>query len=143
MPINGFTVGRDHTITIVTPQSAIAPTLITKFSAKRDETDKKVKGMDGITRNVVFPDGWSGTIESDRQDSTWDDYFAGVEADYYSGVDSGKCTITETIQETSGAVTQWQYTNVVFKYDNAGDYAGDDTVHQRVSFMAERRIKLT
>lgn len=142
MPLNGFSVGRDNAITINTPFGVLAPSLITNFEAKQDHTEKKVKGMDGVVRNVIFPDGWEGTLDVDRQDSTLDDFFANLEAGYYAGQSFGTSTITQSIAEANGSITQYQYVGVNFRYDEAGSWKQDDTVHQKVHFIAQQRIKL-
>lgn len=143
MPINGFSVGRDVSLDIVTASGPLSFGLITKFSRKQDTTEKKIKGMDGITRPVRFFDGWSGTFDIERQDDTLDSYFAQAEDDYYSGFNEASSTITETITEVNGSVSQYRYIGVVLKYDDAGEASGDDTVKQKVSFVASRRIKVS
>jgi hypothetical protein len=142
MPVNGFNVGRDYAVNVQTPSGPLQFNLVTKFTKKQDLIDKKIKGLDGRTRHVVFPDGWNGTFEIERQDSSVDDYFAAQEAAYYAGQNTLPSTITETITEVSGAITQYQYTNVMLKFPNPGDAAGDETVHMTVDWLAERRIKL-
>jgi hypothetical protein len=142
MPLNGFSVGRDIATNIQTPTGSLNLSLITKFSAKPETTDKKIKGIDGRTRHLIFPDGWTGSFEVERQDSTVDDFFAAQEASYFAGQNLLPSTITETITEVSGATTQYQFTGVILKLDDAGDWAGDDSVKQKITFMAETRIKL-
>jgi hypothetical protein len=142
MPLNGYNVGRDVSIDIVTPNGPLQFSQVTKFTSKMDITDKKIKGLDGITRHVRFPDGWAGSFEIERQNSNADDYFAGLEDAYYNGLSEQPCTITETIQEVNGAITQYRYVNVLLKFDDAGDWAGDSTVKQKISFVSARRQKV-
>lgn len=143
MPLNGFNVGRDVSLDIVSPTGPLEFGLITKFTSKQDITDKKIKGLDGITRHVRFPDGWSGTFDIERQDSTLDDYFAGLEDDYYAGLNEQSCTLTETIEEVNGSVSQYRYEGVLLKFDDAGDKSGDNTISQKLSFVAARRKKVS
>lgn len=142
MPVNNFSVGKDVSLDIIGPNGPIRFNLITNFDAKQDTSEVKVKGLDGITRPVVFYDGWSGTFSLERQDSSMDDYFAQLEAQYYAGVNQVSLTIMETITEVSGAVSQYRYTGVILKYDDAGSWSGDKTVSQKFSFMASRRLKV-
>jgi hypothetical protein len=143
MPINGFSAGRDIAVNIQTPTGPLELSLVTKFTSKPENTDVKVKGMDGRTRNLRFPNGWSGSFEIERQDSTVDDYFALDEASYYAGVNIQSSTITETITDPDGSVSQYQFVGVMFKLDDAGSWEGDKTVKQKISFVAEQRIKLS
>lgn len=139
MPINGFTVGRDVTLTVTTDSGPLDLNLITNFRSKPEQTEQKTKGIDGVTRHVRFPDGWSGSFDISRTDSTVDDYFAQLEANYYAGINEQPGTITETITEVSGAVSQYRYTGVLLKLDDAGEFAGDKVVTQKLSFVASRR----
>ncbi len=143
MPLNGFSVGRDVSLDIIGPSGPLRFNLITGFNSKPDITDQKIKGLDGITRHVRFPDGWSGGFDVARADSTIDDYFAQIEANYYAGLNELPVTITETITEVSGAVTQYRYLQVLLKLDDAGQWQGDQTVKQKVSFVAARRVKVS
>ncbi|HCA26554.1 MAG TPA: hypothetical protein DEP05_02745 [Betaproteobacteria bacterium] len=142
MSVNGFSVGRDISLDIVGPDGPLRFGLITSFTTKPDMVDHKVKGLDGITQHVRFYDGWSGSFEIERQGSMVDDYFAQLEADYYAGKSESNCTLTETITETSGAVSQYRYLGVLLKLDDAGAWKGDSTVKQKIAFMASRREKV-
>ncbi|WP_429499380.1 hypothetical protein ACQUFY_20805 [Robbsia andropogonis] len=143
MPNQGFTVGRDITTTIATSSDTLAPAGITSFTKKQDVTQKKVKLITGITKTLTFPDGWSGQFVMSRMDSSIDDYIATSEANYFAGSDTDSITITETIVEQSGAVSQYQYTGVTVALENGGNAAGDTEVEQTLSWIAERRIKLS
>lgn len=143
MPVNGFSVGRDVSLDVVGLNGPIRFNLITGFNAKPDTSDVRVKGLDGKTRHVIFPDGWSGTFDIERQDATVDDVFAQLESNFYSGLNLPALSILETITEVSGAVTQYRFVDVILRLDDAGDWKGDQTVKQRVSFMASRRLKVS
>jgi hypothetical protein len=90
-----------------------------------------------------LPAGWSGGFDLDRADSTLDDYFAARESDYYGGIASPTISITETISEVSGSISQFRYTGVALKFEDAGNKGADKTVGQKVSFKAARRIKIS
>ncbi|WP_118181301.1 hypothetical protein [Paraburkholderia phosphatilytica] len=143
MPLNGFTVGRDLAVNIQTSTGPMSLSLITKFTARPETTDVKVKGLDGRTRHLIFPDGWAGSFEVERQDATIDTFIALQEANYYAGMNLEASTITETITEVDGSVSQFIYTGVIFKLDDAGDWAGDATVKQKLAFVAETRVQLS
>jgi hypothetical protein len=51
-------------------------------------------------------------------------------------------TITETITEASGSVTQWRYNGVALKYAEAGSWKGDAKVSQRISFRCTARVQV-
>lgn len=142
MPLNDFSIGRDVSLDIMTPSGPLRLNKITGFTAKQDITDHKVKGLDGITTHLRFPDGWAGSFDIERMDSSLDDYFATIEANYYAGLNEKTCTILETVSEPTGATTQYRFERVLLKYDDAGDWKGDSSVKQKVSFVAARRVKV-
>lgn len=142
MPINGYSVGRDVSLDIISATGPLRFSQVVGFSSKPDITDQKIKGLDGVTRHLRFPDGWSGSFRIERRNSAVDDYFSQWEANYYAGQNENPCTITETIREADGSISQYRYTGVLLKLDNAGDWAGDKSVNISVSFVAERRVKI-
>lgn len=142
MPVNGFSVGKDVSLVLVSPQGPLDVSLVTEFMSKMDTIEIKIKGLDGVTRHVRFPDGWSGTFAIEREGPIIDNYFALIEADYYAGVDSSLCSLTEIIAEPDGSITEWRYLNVLLKYDDAGAWGGDKTVKQKLSFVSETRLKI-
>lgn len=143
MPLNSYSVGRDVSLNIIGPSGPLVFSQIVGFQSKPDTTDKKIKGLDGITRHLRFPDGWSGSFDIERQDNTMDDYWAQIEANYYAGVNERPISITQTIQEPSGAISQYRYLDVLLTPDDAGGWKGDDSVKQKLKFVAARRIKVS
>ena len=141
MSQNGFSLGRDVTLAIILPSgSALSLGKVTKFTAKQDTTDQKIKGLDGVTDHLRFYEGWSGSFDMERRGPELDAYFAQLEANYYGGNDEPPATIQQTIVEPDGQVSQFRFERVLLKYDDSGDFAGDKSVHQKISFFASRRI---
>lgn len=139
MPIDGFTIGRDVSITINMPQGLVRFSNITGFTRQQISTGIESKGLDGTDRFGEIPSGWQGTIEVDRANSNLDQAFAFLEGLYYSGANVPASTISETTTEKNGATTQFRYTGVAFKFDNPGDAKGDQKVTQTFSWKASRR----
>jgi hypothetical protein len=142
MSQNGYSIGRDVTIVVILPDgSTLNLGKVTKWTAKQDSTDQKIKGLDGITDHLRFYEGWSGSFEMERLGPDLDQYFARLEANYYAGTDEPPATLQQTIVEPSGQVSQYRFERVLMKYDDAGDWAGDKSVTQKVSFLATRRTQ--
>ncbi|MEN7527024.1 hypothetical protein [Cupriavidus sp. DL-D2] len=140
MPLQGYSVGRDWQLVIQTPTGPLNVPKVTGFSRKMDATTERVKRIDGITDNVRFFDGWSGTLSAQRTGPEVDRYFATLEGNYYAGLNEQPCQIYETITEPNGAYSQYRYEGVMLTYDNPGDVAGDATVKMQFSFTASRRL---
>jgi hypothetical protein len=143
MPMNGFNVGRDIVLNLVGWDGAIQDfSLITSFDRKQETKHIQVKGIDGVVRHLEIPDGWNGTFDLERQNDAIDAYFAKLEAAYYDGVNIQAATITETITAPDGSIAQYRYTGVMMKLDDAGAFKGDDTVKEKISWCASKRIKV-
>ena len=143
MPIGNFTVGRDISLSIVTSSGPLQLNLITAFRSKQEIIEIKVKGLDGVTRFVRFVDGWTGSFQIERRDPTVDSYFSQLEANYFAGQSERPVSITETVTEIDGSVSQFRYKEVYLKLDDAGEYKGDSTVKQSISFVARERPQIS
>lgn len=139
MPVNNYSVGRDLVLDVVTPTGPFRISKITGFSSRPIYDERKVRGMDGVTDHLTLPDCWEGDFEVERQNAEVDKFFATLESDYFAGQNIANMTITETITEASGAISQFRYENVQLTLKNAGEWKGDDTVKQSIGFFASRR----
>lgn len=143
MPANNFSIGKDVSLSLVTTTGILTlPVTTTDFEAKPSYNKIRVQCLDGINRGANTPQGWDGTIGLDRSSSVVDDFFAQQEAGYYAGLNTLTGSITETITEANGSVTQWRYVGVVLSLDEAGQFSGDKTVGQKIGFFASQRLKV-
>jgi hypothetical protein len=143
MPVNGFSVGKDVSLTVTTSSGPLTMTGLNSFTAKPLFTDLKSKRLDGMTYFGEIPDGWTGSFKLDRLGPAVDTFFATAEAAYYAGQNIPAGTIQEVILEADGTTTTWQYTGVVLKLDDAGDWKGDARVEQTITFNATTRTAVT
>jgi hypothetical protein len=130
-------------LNIVTANGNLSVTGITSFKAKQETTEETVKRIDGTVDRVRFFEGWTGTFMIERRDATLDQYFCQIESNYFSGIADGPISLTETITEQDGSISQFRYRKVLLKLDDAGEWAGDKTVKRTMTFVASRKISLT
>lgn len=142
MPANGFSVGRDISLTIYTSAGVIGTAALTNFESQQMTSEIKQVLLTGALLPAYLPEGWQGTAEFTRMDDTLDDYFAGAEASYYAGDALASAQITETITNPDGSVSQFAYQNVALKLDSPGSWAGNKEVKQKISWMAARRMMM-
>lgn len=143
MPVDGFSTGRDVTLTLVTPEAGVVTIDgITGFHKKQIVDTQSPVLIDAEVRHAQFYKGWSGGFDIERRSSITDDLFALLEANYWAGKNAKRSSITELIQEATGNITQWRYTGVVLTYDDAGAFRGDATVKQSIAFLASKRLKI-
>lgn len=142
MPANAFNVGRDVSLTIFTSTGIIGTAGLSSFTSAPMTAEIKDVRLNGRMYPAYLPEGWGGSFEFTRIDSSLDDYFASMEDGYYGGQDLPSATITETITELNGSITQYRYTDVAIKFGDAGNKAGNTAIKQKVDFMAGRRRKV-
>lgn len=142
MPVNGFTVGRDITVNIVGPDGVnivLPPDQVTNFDAKPLKREDWSRPLNSPPKPLYMPDGWRGTIECDRKDSSLDNYQNSVEQAYWAGENMLSGTVLATITEGNGTTSQWLYEGCQFWVEETGNYRADGKVAQRVEFCASRR----
>lgn len=142
MPANGLSTGIDSKLSFVDINGVQRFMIIESVVSKEDAAVGKQIAMDGTVRHPKFHQGWSGTFVLQRSDNSMDNYIALQEASYYQGVDQVPMTITQTITEVSGSISQYQFTNVVITLEDAGMYSGTDIVKQTVAFAASRKLEI-
>lgn len=144
MPINGFSVGKDVTLDIIHPLTGGLLTIgnIVSFESRQMTVDRNSHGIDGVNRFLEIPSGWEGSFMLDRENVNFDLFVSILEAAYYQGVATPPATITETITETDGTITQFVYTGAMVKFPELGRWRGDDKVEQRMDFRASKRNQL-
>lgn len=142
MPVGGYSLGRDVVVDVNLPSGPVRFSTVTGFESKPITTEISSKALSGTDFYGTIPSGWEGSIDIDRSDANMDIAWDALEQLYYSGANVPGSTITETISEPSGGVTQWRYTNVAFKFDDHGSWKGDAKVEQKLSWKASRRIRV-
>jgi len=140
MSNNSFSSGRNITLTVVTASGPLELNQITGFQSAPVLRSIASNCIDGVMRNVDVPEGWRGTFTIARQDNTLDEYFAKREADYFAGKTAQPATITETISEGDGSISQYRYIGVTLRLADAGGWQAGQTVKQSVSFLAAQRM---
>lgn len=140
--LDGLTSGQSTKIVFTSPDGVQKFAILESFTAKPDSPTLKEIAIDGTTRHPHLPQGWSGTCVFQRGNHFLDDYIAAQETNYYLGGDQINLTITQSISELDGSVTQWQFTGVVPTLEDGGNYSGTEIVKQTMSFMGARRFKL-
>ncbi len=144
MSQQGYSLGRDITITVITGTGQVLNLgKVMKFVSKPDTSNEKVKPINAPIAHLRFWEGWSGNFEVNRTGPDMDAYFAQLEANYFANLDEPAASMQTTIAEPSGGgVSQFRYDGVIMTYTDAGDWAADKTVAQKIDFMAARRVQL-
>lgn len=144
MPTNDFSVGRDVTLDINDPvRGVLRFPLRTSFEAQPQFVKLQSKALDGVPRFADIPDGHRLSFAFDRATPELTDYFVQKEENYFNGVVDPLLTITETIRERDGGVTQYRYSGVSLSLENAGSWKGDAITTQSLEARASRKRKVS
>lgn len=136
MSINKFNTGRDVAVDFIAPSGPKRFSNITEFHSSPRNKEESSSGIDGVTMFQFIPQGWGGTIAVDRFNRVLDDSNYEFEQLYFSGQNVPACTITETVKEPDGTISQWRYENVVFQLADAGAKNQGGKIGQRLEFRA-------
>ena len=140
--VNGFNVGRDVTLSMITPVGLLVFPGLQRFTS-RQMTDKRVsRPVNGSPFFIDIPAGWEGDFEVDRQDASFDSFFSALESGYYAGAGIAASTISETVADAVGGISVFQFVGVMLTFDDAGDIRADDVIKMKVGWRASVRQQL-
>ena len=147
MPVNtGFgtmSIGRDIAVDVILPSGQhMQIANITNFDRKPKNKKLESAGLDGLHRMATIPQGWTLSMDVDRMDRALDDFFTGIEEQYYNGETVQNVTVTETIQEPDGTISQFRYEGVSLHFEDAGAWKADEFVKMKLGGEASRRRKI-
>lgn len=139
---NAYNIGKDVVLSIIGPNGVVAAATITQFRA-----NQRTKEIESVPLNqppiyADIPNGWDLTFMYDRGSSVLDDLFAQMEETYWTGGQIFQFSVTETITETNGALSQYRFDGLSMKLSNGGDWKGDNKTEQEISGKASRRRKV-
>lgn len=139
-----FTTGDDVSLDIYDPDADTFDRIpgLTSFEPTARTTDLESHPLDGSDLFDIRYQGWNLSFEYDRQDGRIDNYFADREVRQRSGAPKKSLTVTQTIKEQDGSVTQFRFTGVVLKQDSSGTFKRDEKVTGRITGMASRRVRV-
>lgn len=142
MPVNGFTVGTDTVVTLISPLGAVLKfSKITGYTSKEINHDFNVNGLDGSANYGHQNRGYEGTITVERASSAVEDFFCTRNLAELNGTNIGSGSIVRTITENDGSVSQYTDTGVDFVLNNGGDFQGVGTVKMELGWKSGCRKK--
>jgi len=144
VPVDNFTIGHDISVDIYDASTGNVVTFPAMTSFDRQPIFKQINSepLNGYPIFAEAPNGWKGSIEFDRTDPTIDNYFAAQEASYFNGGNPLTASITETIQEKDGSVSQYRYPGAALKPDDMGRAVSATKMTIKMSWMASTRLQV-
>jgi hypothetical protein len=144
MPVNNLSIGHDVTVTIFdfATQATVSFPARTGFTAEPMTKTINSEPLNGPPLFAEAPNGWKGTFDFDRTDASIDVYFANYEKTYYGGGNPLNGSVTETIQEKDGSVSQFEFSGVAMRLAQAGSWKSAEKVVQRIDWNASTRYQI-
>ena len=124
------------------PAGRVDLTYVTGFESRQLTHPVRVDRLDGVHMATELPRGWEGSFEVERGTSAVDDFIAAAEAVYRTTGALPYGMLYQYVSEPNGSTSTYQYTSVVFKLANAGQWRGDSSVKQKLEFYADTRVRL-
>lgn len=145
MPINGMSVGRDYSFGLYDGDSGTIVDFGDVQSVKitAQYHDIKSQPYNGDPRFGHIPDGYKGSFSITRTKGDLDDLQAAKEAMFRGGQIMAPGYLNETITNTDGTISRYQYTGVDFKIVELADVSREKVVTQTVEIMASGRVKIS
>ena len=140
---NPYSIGRDCALRLVWQGARVQLDTVTGFSSQQETSVQRSDPLNSTPIEFNTPKGWRGEFMVDRADSGVDDLIASIEANFWQGGQIGSGVIYQTITETDGSTTQYEYVGVSLTLTSAGTWQAEGIVKQRLSFFASLRNKLS
>jgi hypothetical protein len=143
MTSTAFNVGRDCQLVVMGPFGRLDLTHVTGFESRQLTAAIRIDRIDGTQVAAELPKGWEGQFDLERGNSAVDDFIAQTEAAFNNGKSVPTGTLYQYISEVNGSTSTYQYSSVVFKLTQAGQWRGDQGVKQRLDFFASTRTRVS
>lgn len=142
---NSFNVGRDgQQLTIIDSNyGTVTINGIIRFEAKPAVIKLKSVQIGGRILYRTIPDGHELSFEIDRQDPSYEQYFANAEANYYAQLAPSVIFVTWTINNLDGSVSQYQYSDMAMAPEDDGTWEGQTKVTQKFTAQAGRKLRIS
>jgi hypothetical protein len=137
-----FSIGPNNSVAIYQGGTEVNWGLITEISwtsSKRNER-RQVKLMSGYTFDLVFDNGWQGTIDIQRTNADLDKYWYVLEQSVQGGLPYPSFNIIQTVRETDGTITKMTFQGAIVTYDDAGTFVNEEGVVQKLTFTSPVRV---
>jgi hypothetical protein len=137
-----YNLGPDHSIQITRQDNGATVVLDgprSKFSSKHDDTLTKSSTIDfgGVVTGIRQPEGVSGSIDTEKGGSDFDQLVSFLDANYYSGGPLVYFTMTESIiSPDRSTVNVNTYSDVQFHDYDRGSFEHNGIVKCAVQFFA-------
>ena len=145
MSVSGQTVGQSYTIGLYdgTTGSLVDLGQVQNFRSTAQKHNIKSMPYNAPPIYGYIPDGFQGRFSIVRTSPALENLFLQLVSLFNDGGDLVAGYINETVRETGGALSRYQYTQSVFFLTESVDVSRDKNVTITVEWMASEKINLT
>lgn len=144
MSVNGMNVGVDYSFGYFDTLRGQLIELgqVQSVRIMKQKHDIKSMPYNKIPLYGYIPDGYKVEFNIVRDKSTLEDLQIVIDANFNAGKITPAGYLQETINNTDGSVSRYQYTGFVFNLTDHGDVSREKTVTLRAEGMASDKINL-
>ena len=144
MSVSGQTVGQSYTIGLYDGSigSLIDLGQVQNFRSTAQKHNIKSMPYNAPPIYGYIPDGFQGRFTIVRTSPALENLFLRLVALFNNGGDLIPGYINETIRETGGALSRYQYSNSVYFLTESTDVSRDKNVSITVEWMASEKLNL-
>lgn len=142
MPVNGQSVGQDYTIGLYDFNTATDVPLGSVQDFKESALKHDIKNMpyNQVPVYGYIPDGYSGTFTIVRTGPALENLHLQIKNNFNNGKSILAGYINQTINESGGAQSRYQYINVVFFLTDSGTVQRDQNIKMTMAWMASDKV---
>ena len=144
---NSFSVGTDQSISIISQSNPSAPVVLDgkrgmmEMNSKDTLLESDVIDNGGVVDHRVIYEGWTGSIEVEKQSQNFSVLEKFLEANYYTGGPQQYFTIVETIRLPGNSGTEVNtYVDCVFQGYKPGTWSKKAITKARIEIAAAQRV---
>lgn len=144
MPVNGMNVGVDYFFSYFNGQSGALESLgdVQNVRITAQKHDIKTMPYNTFPRYGYVPDGYRLEFTITRSVSTQEDAQVAYETAFNNGVLLGPGYLNESINNSDGTVSRYQYTNCVMWLTDPGDVTRDKVPTMRMEGYASAKVAI-
>lgn len=138
-----FNVGRDCRVTLLWNGTRVDLANVTGFQSQAQTQRLNSMPLNSTPKFVEIPNGWSGQFNVDRASSAADALFSAIESAFWNSGTIGQGTIYQYVTEVDGSTTTWEFSGVAMRLSDAGNWATEAKVTQRIEFVSSTKTRIS
>ena len=144
MAVNSMSVGKDYVLVFVDGNTGAPVEFgdVQTFTITANKHDIKSSPYNDVPRFGYIPDGYKISFTITRVDSRLEDYQLDANERFNGGIHERAGYLNETVRNSDGTVSRYQYTGFVFWLGDIGDVSRDKVVSLKADAWASDKVRI-